>query len=142
MFGARTTRPGAPAYPDEPPTVVERPASDPALAARLRDEADPDPVVEEAAQRLRDTLSRLDAADEWGRPVAWHLVARIALGAVLPEVSRLLGRLPAGAGEDDLLEAARVEVEWERSAMAQPGPGHAGWHDPLTSPATGVGWPA
>lgn len=46
----------------------------------LRDEPDADPVVEAAAQRLRDHLGSLDAVDQWGRPVAWRQVARIALG--------------------------------------------------------------
>jgi hypothetical protein len=46
----------------------------------LRDEVDPDPVVEEATARLRDQLLGLEAVDAWGRPVAWRQVARIALG--------------------------------------------------------------
>ena len=46
----------------------------------LRDEPDPDPVVEAAAQRLRDHLSSMEPVDSWGRPVPWRQVARIALG--------------------------------------------------------------
>jgi hypothetical protein len=49
----------------------------------LRDEADPDPFIEAAAQRLRDQLSGLTAVDEWGRPVPWRQVARIALGPLV-----------------------------------------------------------
>lgn len=48
--------------------------------ADLRDEPDPDPVVEAATQRLREQLSTMEPVDQWGRPVAWRQVARIALG--------------------------------------------------------------
>lgn len=49
----------------------------------LRDERDPDPLVEEATQRLRDRLQSLEAVDEWGRPLPWRHVARIALGSLV-----------------------------------------------------------
>jgi len=52
----------------------------------LRDEPDPDPLVEEAAERLRGALVSLDARDEWGRRLAWRQVARIALGPVVTEL--------------------------------------------------------
>jgi hypothetical protein len=55
---------------------------DPAELARLRDERDPDPLLEEATERLRAALVHLDARDEWGRRLAWRQVARIALGPV------------------------------------------------------------
>jgi hypothetical protein len=48
----------------------------------LRDERDPDPIVEEATERLRQELSDLGAVDAWGRPLAWRQVARIALGTL------------------------------------------------------------
>src|SRR5438105_15569272 len=52
----------------------------------LRDERDPDPLVEEMVARLRDGLRDLVAVDEWGRPLAWRNVVRLALG---PMASRL-----------------------------------------------------
>ncbi|HET7311520.1 MAG TPA: hypothetical protein VFJ17_09360 [Mycobacteriales bacterium] len=55
-------------------------------ADALRHETDPDPVIEEAAERLRAALTCLDARDEWGRAIPWRQVARIALG---PLASRL-----------------------------------------------------
>lgn len=153
MFGLRVSQSEVAAYPEEPgggaPSVVELPERDAAFETRLRTAVDQDPVVEEAAQRLRDSLSHLDARDEWGRPVAWHLVARIALGAVLPEVSRLLGRLPGGGGESDLLAAARAEVEWERSAVAESDlTDDTPFYDLVTEEiraddaSTGLGWPS
>lgn len=52
------------------------PADDPVL----RNEQDPDPLIEEMVQRLRDGLSSLSAYDEWGRPLAWRNVVRLAVG--------------------------------------------------------------
>jgi hypothetical protein len=52
----------------------------------LRDEVDPDPVVEEAADRLRAALSSLVARDEWGRELAWRQVARIAVGPLVTQL--------------------------------------------------------
>jgi hypothetical protein len=46
----------------------------------LRNEIDPDPLIEEMVARLRDGLSAMDAVDEWGRPMAWRNVVRLALG--------------------------------------------------------------
>jgi hypothetical protein len=53
---------------------------------RLRAETDPDPLVEQGTERLRIALSSLDAKDEWGRPLAWRHVVRIAMGTVLAEL--------------------------------------------------------
>lgn len=52
----------------------------------LRDEVDSDPFIEEMVARLRDGLSSLHAVDEWGRPLAWRNVVRLAVG---PMVSAL-----------------------------------------------------
>ena len=52
----------------------------------LRNEIDPDPLIEEMVARLRDGLSSLHAVDEWGRPLAWRNVVRRALG---PRAGRL-----------------------------------------------------
>ena len=54
--------------------------------AALRRESDVDPVVEEATERLRAALTSLDARDEWGRPIAWRQVARIAIGPLLAQL--------------------------------------------------------
>ena len=64
---------------------------------RLRDERDPDDLVEEATARLRDTLITLDARDEWGRAIAWRQVVRIALAPMLAELrdARTISRLTA-----------------------------------------------
>jgi hypothetical protein len=55
-------------------------------AAALRDEVDIDPMVEQATERLREALTRLDARDEWGRALAWRQVSRIVLGPVLTQL--------------------------------------------------------
>ena len=55
-------------------------------AVALRDEADPDPLVEEAVERLRGALTSLVARDEWGRPLAWRQIARIAIGPLLTQL--------------------------------------------------------
>jgi len=60
----------------EPEVLETRPEPDPAL----RNEVDPDPLIEEMVARLRDNLSSLVAVDEWGRPLAWRNVVRLALG--------------------------------------------------------------
>jgi len=74
------------------PTVEAAPrrADDEGLAlldlAALRDEPDPDPLVEQAADRLRAALTSLEARDEWGRALAWRQIARIALGPLVTEL--------------------------------------------------------
>jgi hypothetical protein len=60
----------------EPAVRVEMPAEDPLL----RNEIDPDPLIEEMVARLRSGLTTLHAVDEWGRPLAWRNVVRLALG--------------------------------------------------------------
>ena len=65
---------------DTEPSPLGLGDTEPDLA--MRDEHDPDPLVEEATQRLRDRLNALEAVDEWGRPVPWRHVARIALGSL------------------------------------------------------------
>jgi hypothetical protein len=70
VFGARKTE------VVEPNVRVEMPESDPLL----RNEVDPDPLIEEMVGRLRDGLGTLVAIDEWGRPLAWRNVVRLALG--------------------------------------------------------------
>ena len=52
----------------------------------LRDEVDPDPCVEEAAERLRLALSSMVARDEWGRELPWRQVARIAVGPLVAQL--------------------------------------------------------
>jgi hypothetical protein len=71
------------ANPGPAPQSVPRP---PAGAAELRGQVDPDPLVEQATDRLRDALTTLDAHDEWGRQLAWRQVARIAIGPLLTEL--------------------------------------------------------
>jgi hypothetical protein len=66
---------------DDPELLALGLESDP----ELRDEPDPDPLVEAATERLREPLSALSAVDAWGRPVAWRHVARIVLGAAAAE---------------------------------------------------------
>lgn len=60
----------------EPSVRMEMPEGDPLL----RNEVDPDPLIEEMVGRLRDGLGTLVAIDEWGRPLAWRNVVRLALG--------------------------------------------------------------
>jgi hypothetical protein len=61
---------------EEPDVRVPAPDAD----VSLRDETDPDPLIEEMVERLRSGLTSLDAVDEWGRPLAWRNVVRLALG--------------------------------------------------------------
>ena len=82
--------PDVPAQPAAEPAVepaaampAATPATPPTELERLRDEPDPDPLVEEAAQRLRQALISLEAHDEWGRLLAWRKVAQIALGPIV-----------------------------------------------------------
>jgi len=58
----------------------------PEVDASFRDAIDPDPLVEAMVERLRSSLAGLVALDEYGRPVAWRAVVRVALG---PTLSRL-----------------------------------------------------
>jgi hypothetical protein len=94
--------------PDAPPVY------DGELALRLREEHDPDPIIETMVVRLREGLRSLDAVDEWGRPLAWRNVLRMALG---PEIGRLRDALTSGAiastllAEDWLVEELPQEPE-------------------------------
>jgi hypothetical protein len=64
---------------DADPAVLETtPEPDPLL----RNEVDPDPLIEEMVGRLREGLSSMVAVDEWGRPLAWRNVVRLALGSL------------------------------------------------------------
>lgn len=51
-----------------------------------RDAVDPDPLVEAMVERLRCSLSGLVALDEYGRPVPWRNVVRVALGPTLGQL--------------------------------------------------------
>ena len=61
------------------PVTTALPEVDPAL----REAVDPDPLVEQMVERLRASLSDLVALDEYGRPIAWRHVVRLALGPTL-----------------------------------------------------------
>jgi hypothetical protein len=76
----------------------------------LRDQVDPDRLVEEATARLRDQLQSLDAVDAWGRPLAWRQVARIALGSLAsPRVrDALTADVLADAVTQDVPDAGEV----------------------------------
>ncbi len=80
----------------------------------LRDEPDPDPVVEAAAQRLRDQLSSMEPVDSWGRPVAWRQVARIALGDLATPRVRDVLTSDVLAGEVAKREVVVPDAEPER----------------------------
>lgn len=58
----------------------------PEVDASLRDDVDPDPLVEQMVERLRTHLSGLVALDEYDRPVAWRHVVRLALGPTLGQL--------------------------------------------------------
>ena len=94
----------------------------------LRDEVDPDPLIEEMVGRLREGLSNLDAMDEWGRPLAWRNVVRLALG---PLASRLrdteqalelaVSMLPENAEEQPAPEQPALHVvEAVEAAVEEP----------------------
>ena len=61
------------------PVTTTLPDVDPAL----REAMDPDPLVEQMVERLRVSLSGLVALDEYGRPIAWRHVVRLAVGPTL-----------------------------------------------------------
>jgi hypothetical protein len=52
----------------------------------FRNAVDPDPLVEAMVERLRSSLAGLVALDEYGRPVAWRVVVRVALGPTLSQL--------------------------------------------------------
>jgi hypothetical protein len=86
----------------------------------LKHEADPDPLIEAAAQRLREQLSALTATDEWGRPVPWRHVARIALGPLVTP------RVRDAVTSDVLADAVTEEVAPEPARSVSP-EGEAEW---------------
>lgn len=88
-------------------------ASLPPVDPELREARDPDPLVEDMVERLRGGLSGLVALDEWGRPVAWRNVVRLALG---PTLERLRDAQTGVA-----LAEAVIDVRDER-AQASPFP--------------------
>jgi hypothetical protein len=79
----------------------------------LRDEVDPDPLIEEMVERLRTGLGSLVALDEWGRPVAWRQVVRIAAG---PSLAALRDAQTAVA----LAQAATQQRESAPTVMPEP----------------------
>ena len=89
---------------DEVPVISELPVDE----SELRDEWDPDPLVEQAVQRLRDSLGGMTATDEWGRPMAWRHVVRSALGPLLGELRDAQASMALTetlrSDQDDLLE--------------------------------------
>lgn len=120
----------------------------PATEARLRDEVDPDPLVEQMVERLRRGLADLVALDAWGRPTPWREVVRLALGPALLELrdgqtaSALAGALEADAPDDPRHAAPGPEPVAERPArgpdlFSQPAPTSA---EPAVEGQ--LGWPA
>ena len=80
---------------------VGQPGLSPVGLAELRDQVDPDPLVEQATDRLRAALTSLDARDEWGRQLAWRQIARIAIGPLLTELrdAQTAARLTEATGQ-------------------------------------------
>lgn len=105
---------------------------------RLRDEVDADPIVEEMVSRLRAELTHLAALDEWGRPVAWRNVVRVALGPELAQLrdARTSVRL-AQAIEDQSPSPRPDPPVAEPDAERDAGGGHSlvGWPDGSTPAA-------
>lgn len=99
------------------------PQARPETASPQRDEIDPDPLIEQMVQRLRAELGSLSATDEWGRPLAWRAVVRLALG---PTLGQLRDAQTAAALADAMLPAPAPE-------------------QPLSGPSPlgldGLGWP-
>jgi hypothetical protein len=110
-------------HSDTPEVSTEQAAGTAAADPALRDQVDPDPVVEEAVQRLRSHVSSLEARDEWGRLLAWRQVARIALGPLIADLR-------------DSQTAARLADALADHAV--PAPSHP---TEVTSQHAGLGWP-
>lgn len=106
----------------EPDRAIVLPETDADARTRLRDEPDPDPLVEAMTERLRRACPASLSLDEWGRPLAYRHVVRMALTAIpLPLVV-------------ELAQAFRDEPT--------PAPTSAPAPTPTPTPApTGVGWP-
>jgi hypothetical protein len=82
--------------------------------AALRDEVDDDPLIEQMVARLRDGMRTLDAIDEWGRPVSWRNVVRIAVG-------------PLASALRDAQTAAALGSAISREATSPAEPDGVGW---------------
>jgi hypothetical protein len=93
---------------------VSAPTADP----KLRDEVDPDPMIEEMVERLRENLSSLVAVDEWGRPLAWRNVVRLALGPVAARM-RDTETVAALATALAMPEAAAAEIPAAEMPVAE-----------------------
>lgn len=102
-------------------TRTVAPEVDPAL----RDEVDPDPLIEEMVQRLRDNLSSLAAVDEWGRAMSWRNVVRLAVG---PSAQRFRDAQTAAE-----LAVALADVPAPAVVSAPSAPASA---EPVAEPAT------
>ena len=94
----------------------------------LRDQVDPDPLVEEATARLREQLLALDAVDTWGRPLAWRQVARIALGSLAtPRVRDALTADVLADAMNDAVAEQEPAPELERSVSPETTDRTADW---------------
>lgn len=71
---------------------------------------DPDPVVQQALERMRMHLGELDATDRYGRPVSWAQIARIVIG---PLADRVRDADTAGALMDALAPITVTEPVFE-----------------------------
>lgn len=123
---------------DAAPSIVV-PDEDPAMA-HLRDESDPDPLVEALTARLRKQFPGSLSRDEWGRPVAYRHVVRAALAALPPHVTRELAeRL---SEHDEPAELSPAYVDLDEPAASLPETTGTGVPTRFSEPTTlGVGWP-
>jgi hypothetical protein len=135
------------------PVNREVPMSDPAL----RDEWDADPLVEQAVGRLREGLGGLAAVDEWGRPLAWRSVVRIAIGPLLgamrdAQTSLVLADALADGDDeqpavslslvDPLVADAPREVSVAVRSLSPDRPELRPWDDEVVIDPSWVGWPS
>lgn len=123
-------------------TLVEAapaaPSIRPHAALALRDEVDPDPFIEEMVARLRDGLGSLQAIDEWGRPMSWRNIVRMAVGPTVAQLrdaqtaTGIAVSLLPGAVEPptDLLEEP---ADLPGQQLGWPAQAHADW-EPLPEP--------
>jgi len=104
--------------PDAAPAIV-LPDEDPA-AAHLRDEPDPDPLVEALTARLRKQFPASLSCDEWGRPVAYRHVVRAALSALPPHVTRELAERLSEHDEPAAADQEPAELQTQEMPAAPP----------------------
>jgi hypothetical protein len=97
----------------------------------LREEPDPDPLIEAMVQRLREGLGTLSATDEWGRPLSWRNVVRMAVG---PMHSRLRDLETAAALAAELVPATEDAGTPEPVAEVLPQPAPATVAEVLPEP--------